>query len=66
MRSREASSGVCFSYSLPPTTDVMLSLPPPPPSLLLDGERWKQAEVPVEVQALVQRLETGQKKIGVS
>jgi hypothetical protein len=28
-------------------------------SLLLDGERWKQADVPAEIQALVQKLETG-------
>ena len=28
-------------------------------SLLLDGERWKQADVPGEIQALVQKLETG-------
>ena len=28
-------------------------------SLLLESERWRQSDVPVEVQALVHRLETG-------
>jgi hypothetical protein len=28
-------------------------------SLLLDGERWKQTDVPAEIQALVHRLEDG-------
>lgn len=28
-------------------------------SLLLDGERWKQADVPSTIQALVHRLEAG-------
>lgn len=28
-------------------------------SLLLDGERWKQADVPAEIQSLVHRLESG-------
>ncbi len=28
-------------------------------SLLLENERWRQCEVPIEVQALVHRLETG-------
>ena len=28
-------------------------------SLLLDGERWKQADVPAEIQFMVQRLENG-------
>ena len=29
------------------------------PSLLLESERWKQVEVPGEIQGLVNRLETG-------
>ncbi len=28
-------------------------------SLLLDGERWKQADVPVEIQSFVSTLEMG-------
>lgn len=28
-------------------------------SLLLDGERWKQADVPAEIQSLVHTLESG-------
>lgn len=28
-------------------------------SLLLEGERWKQADVPVEIQGLVNALEMG-------
>ena len=30
-----------------------------PFSLLLDGERWKQADVPTEIQSLAQQLEAG-------
>ena len=29
-------------------------------SLLLDGERWRQADVPAEIQSLVCRLESGE------
>ena len=28
-------------------------------SLLLDGERWKQADVPAEIQTFVTKLEEG-------
>ena len=28
-------------------------------SLLLDGERWKQADVPAEIQTFVSKLEEG-------
>ena len=28
-------------------------------SLLLDGERWKQVDIPPEMQSIVERFETG-------
>ena len=28
-------------------------------SLLLDGERWKQVDIPAEIQNIVERFETG-------
>ena len=43
-----------FTYAFSCTLPPLLHL-----SLLLDGERWKQADVPTEIQSLAQQIEAG-------
>lgn len=47
-------NGGCYTYFASNVLFLSLS-----GSLLLDGERWKQADVPSEIQTLVHRLEAG-------